>query len=198
MDDRLLVVNRVGNVAASPDPRPAILDRLLAERGAHPADEREAGALARFVTELGRLSAPFDTDADPVHVTSSAIITGPGGVVLLRHKRLGIWVQPGGHLEPGEALEDGALREAREETGLVLAHPAGGPRMVHVDVHPGGRGHTHLDLRWWLLGSGFPAPPAGESQEVEWLGWDAAIARADPGLAGGLRALRTRLGRRLR
>jgi hypothetical protein len=62
--------------------------------------------------------------------------------------------------------------------------------MVHVDVHPGGRGHTHLDLRWWLLGSGVPAPAVGESQDVEWLDWDAAITRADPGLAGGLRALR--------
>jgi 8-oxo-dGTP pyrophosphatase MutT (NUDIX family) len=127
MDDRPVVVNGVGNMAPPRDPRRALLGRLLTQRGHHPADEREAVAVGLFAAELERLSAPFDTDADPTHVTSSAIITGSRGVVLLRHKRLRIWVQPGGHLSPGEALSAGAMREAEEETGLVLAHPSGGP-----------------------------------------------------------------------
>jgi 8-oxo-dGTP pyrophosphatase MutT (NUDIX family) len=171
--------------------RLGLVTALLAERCAAPVDAREEAAVAAFSDALARLEQPFDQDADPTHVTSSAIVVGPPGVVLLRHKRLGIWLQPGGHLEPDEDLAAGAMREAVEETGLVLAHPAGGPRMVHVDVHEGGRGHTHLDLRWLLLGDGPPAPPEGESQEVAWFGWDEAIARADPGLSGALRAFRS-------
>jgi len=192
MDDRSVVVNAAGNVAAPSDPRVPQLRQLLAGRRPNPVDEREAASIVAFSAALGRLERPFDQDADPTHVTSSAIVAGPEGVLLLRHKRLGIWVQPGGHLEPGEDLAEGARREAAEETGLVVAYPAAGPELVHVDVHPGGRGHTHLDLRWWLAASGPPAPLPGESQEVAWFDWDDAIQRADPGLAGALRALRDR------
>jgi 8-oxo-dGTP pyrophosphatase MutT (NUDIX family) len=177
--------------------RLSLVRRLLAERATAPVDARERSSIALFEAALDRLPRPFDQDADPTHVTSSAIVVsaspgaeGPLRVALHRHKRLGIWLQPGGHLEPGEDLAAGAMREAVEETGLDLAHPAGGPRMVHVDVHEGGRGHTHLDLRWLLVGRGTPRPPAGESQEVAWFDWDEAIALADPGLAGALIHLR--------
>ncbi len=65
------------------------------------------------------------------------------------------------------------------------------PPLVHVDVHAGGRGHTHLDLRYLLAGGeSDPAPPPGESQEIGWFDWDEAIERADDGLRGALRALR--------
>ncbi len=69
---------------------------------------------------------------------------------------------------------------------------------MHVDVHPGGRGHTHLDLRYLFDGgpadggAADPAPPEGESQEIGWFDWDAAIDIADPGLRGALTALATR------
>ena len=72
-----------------------------------------------------------------------------------------------------------AVRECAEETGLEAVHPAGGPHMVHVDVHPAGD-HLHLDLRYLLVGpDADPAPPPGESQEVAWFTWDAAAALAD-------------------
>jgi len=174
--------------------RLAQLEAILAERAAAPVDDREAAAVATIGRVLPGLARPFDEDADPTHVTSSAIVVGRAGVLLHRHKRLGIWIQPGGHLEPGEDLAAGAVRETREETGLAPVHPPGGPRPVHVDVHDGGRGHVHLDLRWLLLADGPPRPPGGESQDVAWFGWDAALERADPGLAGALRALRLIFG----
>lgn len=155
-----------------------------------PVDERERASIVRFLAELDRLERPFDEHADAVHVTGSAIVVGPRGVVLLRHRRLGIWVQPGGHIETGETPWGAALREGMEETGLELAFAGGVARLVHVDVHSGGRGHTHLDLRYLVeAGDADPAPPLGESQEVEWFTWDEAIARADLGLSGALRAL---------
>ncbi|MHB8464938.1 MAG: NUDIX hydrolase [Acidimicrobiales bacterium] len=174
------------------DERLGALHAWLSLRAADPVDDRESASVARFDLELARLPRPFDQDADPVHVTSSAIVTGPAGVLLLRHKRLGIWVQPGGHLEPAEDLAAAALREAGEETGLSLLHPPTGPELVHVDVHPSAAGHTHLDVRWLLHGQGTPAPPPEESQDVAWFDWASAIRVADDALVGALRRLRPR------
>lgn len=156
-----------------------------------PVDAREAASVRRTLAELDRLDAPFDEHADPVHLTASAVVVGPRGTLLHRHKRLGIWLQPGGHVNPGEAPEEAAVRETVEETGIAAAHPDTGPRLVHVDVHEGGRGHTHLDLRYLLLaGASDPAPGPGESAAVRWHTWGEALAVADEGLVGILRALR--------
>jgi len=158
-----------------------------------PVDDRERDAVARILADLERLAEPFSEHADLVHVTGSAIVVGRRGTVLHRHKRLGLWLQPGGHVDAGERPDQAALREAVEETGLTVRHPAGGPLLVHVDVHPGPRGHTHLDLRYLLEAEDAdPVPAAGESPDARWFPWEQAIAVADPGLREALRALRPR------
>ncbi len=154
-------------------------------------DDREAAARARILAELDRLADPFDEGADPVHLTGSAVVVGRRGTVLHLHKRLGRWMQPGGHCDPGETPAEAALRESEEETGLALAHPGSGPRLLHVDVHEAAQGHTHLDLRYLLLGPDQdPDPPAGESPEARWYDWDEAMAMADEALLGALRVAR--------
>jgi 8-oxo-dGTP pyrophosphatase MutT (NUDIX family) len=166
-----------------------------------PVDRRERESLERFVAAFDLLGDPFSEAADPVHVTGSAVAVGPRGVLLHRHKRLGIWIQPGGHVDPGETPWAAALREAGEETGLVVRFagpittpdgmPDGMPELVHFGVHPGPRGHTHLDLRYLVDGGhADPTPPAGESQEIGWFDWPAAIEVADAGLRGALESLR--------
>jgi 8-oxo-dGTP pyrophosphatase MutT (NUDIX family) len=149
-------------------------------------------AAARLLDEQ---LARRDVD-DPVHVTGSAIVVGERGTVLLEHRRLGMWLQPGGHIDPGEDPWDAARREAAEETGLDVVFHDGRVELVHVDVHAGGRGHTHLDLRYLLDGgSADPDPPAGESQAVAWFAWPTAVERAgDPRLAGLLGVLGRRFG----
>lgn len=56
----------------------------------------------------------------PGHVTASAIVLDPSGrrTLLIHHRALDRWLQPGGHYEPPESLPASALREAAEETGL--------------------------------------------------------------------------------
>jgi 8-oxo-dGTP pyrophosphatase MutT (NUDIX family) len=160
--------------------------RALVE-GHQPASPREEAARERFLSELARLSAPCDEDAGPTHVTASGIVVGPRGTVLHRHKRLGIWMQPGGHIDAGETPEVAARREATEELGMPVEHPADGPRLVHLDVHEAAFGHVHLDLRYLLLGDDAdPAPPPGESPEARWCSWDEALTMADPALADAL------------
>lgn len=160
--------------------------RILVE-GHRPSSPREVAAQERFLIELGRLDAPCDEHAGPIHVTASGIVVGRHGTVLHRHKRLGIWMQPGGHIDAGETPEVAALREATEELGLAVAHPPAGPLLLHVDVHEAALGHTHLDLRYLLLGADAdPQPPPGESPDACWCSWDEAQQMADPALADAL------------
>ena len=162
---------------------------LCAEMEARrPCDARERESIAAFIAAVQGLESPFDEHADPTHVTASALVVGERGVVLHRHKRLELWLQPGGHIDAGEHPADAALREAREETGLPVR--LSGDQLVHVDVHPGPRGHTHLDARYLVEADPVePAPPEGEGQDVCWFSWRDAIALAEPGLEGALRAL---------
>ncbi len=156
-------------------------------------DDRARRSRSAFLAALDHLDRPFDEHADPTHVTASAIVRSDAGVLLHRHKRLGMWLQPGGHLDPGETPPQAALREVIEETGLHATHTTDPPRIVHVDVHPGGRGHTHLDVRYMLRAPPVPPrPPTDESQDVAWFTLADAIVIADPGLRGLLLSLQGR------
>jgi 8-oxo-dGTP pyrophosphatase MutT (NUDIX family) len=175
------------------DDRAARLEAVLRRHA--PADPRESLSLDIMLAELGRLEQPFDETADPTHVTASAIVVGDRGTVLHRHRRLHRWMQPGGHIEPGEPPEESVRRECVEETGLEVAHPVDGPLVVHVDVHGAARGHVHLDLRYLVWGPDEdPAPAPGESQDVAWFSWDQATDMADEALVGGLRTARRLIG----
>jgi 8-oxo-dGTP pyrophosphatase MutT (NUDIX family) len=166
--------------------------RSVADR--RPIDAVEREMIGEVLTQFDALPSPFDEQAGPTHVTGSAIVTGRRGVVLVKHKRLEIWLQPGGHIDPGESPAQAALRESEEETGLEVRFAGGRPSLAHVDVHPGGRGHVHLDLRYLVeAGDADPAPGPDESRDVAWFDWDAAIEIAgDDRLSSLLNVLRPR------
>jgi 8-oxo-dGTP pyrophosphatase MutT (NUDIX family) len=171
------------------DPRAAVL--LAALDGVEPIDPTERSDLRATAALLRGCARPFDADAQRDHVTASAFVVSPLGVVLLRHRRLGIWVQPGGHVDAGESPDQAALRELVEETGVRARHlePV---TLAHVSVHEGPMGHRHFDCRWLVAATTTAiAPQAGESGEVRWFTPDAALSRCAPDLTAGLaKALR--------
>ena len=167
----------------------ALITSMLQRRPA--VDDREAASISRFLTELDRLNDPCSESADMTHVTASSIVVSARGLILHKHKRLGIWLQPGGHIDPGETPADAALRECVEETGLLAEHFGGTPMLVHVDTHDGPRGHYHLDFRYLLAAPDEdPNPPEGESQDVRWFAWHELRDHTEPGIVGAITALK--------
>lgn len=182
---------------------PAALDALVSRLRAHLSeDEAEARDVARILDFVARHPDPFDRRIPEGHLTGSAFVVASDAsrVLLLHHRKLDRWLQPGGHADPGEdSGEAVALREAREETGLesVRLHPAA-PRPLDVDVHaiparPGEPAHAHLDLRYLVVaGQGALTRAREEAADLRWFGWDELEPlRLDPGLRRGLsKALR--------
>jgi 8-oxo-dGTP pyrophosphatase MutT (NUDIX family) len=89
----------------------------------------------------------------PGHFTGSAWVVSADGerALLLHHRKLGIWVQPGGHADGDGDLASVALREAEEETGLRGLRIEGG--IFDLDRHlipPRGNdpAHFHYDVRF--------------------------------------------------
>jgi 8-oxo-dGTP pyrophosphatase MutT (NUDIX family) len=61
------------------------------------------------------------------HFTASAYVVYGGRTLLHWHRKLRMWLPPGGHCEPNEDPAQAAVREAEEESGLAvdIIPPAG-------------------------------------------------------------------------
>lgn len=151
-----------------------------------PADDLEArhraGTLA-WLRETDDVFRRVKPATPPRHLVSYVVPIDPadGGVLLVAHRNAGLWLPPGGHVEPGEHPADTARRELAEELGVAGA--AARPSFLTVTRTVGvDSGHTDVSL-WFtaaLSRDAVLSPDAGEFAEVRW--WSrAAIAAADPG-----------------
>ncbi len=101
---------------------------------------------------------------------SIALKDGEGRVLLARHSTSGRWVLPGGAIEPGEAPADAAIREMREETGILvrLTHLVGvfgGPQFI-VQYQNGDRTSYVMAVYEAVCEAGVPQPDGLELLEV--------------------------------
>ncbi len=142
------------------------------------------------------------------HLTASAIVVDPvrERVLLTLHPGVGRWLQTGGHCEPTDTdFTAAALREAREESGILDVVISGAP--LRLDRHQvscrGGDGqHTtldHLDVQWLVLApADAVAVRSAESVDLRWWPWEdlpGGETGADRSVRDLVAAARTRLNR---
>ncbi|WP_406863027.1 NUDIX hydrolase [Streptomyces sp. HUAS MG47] len=131
------------------------------------------------------------------HLTGSALVIDPARdrVLLTLHKKLNMWLQMGGHCEPGDpTLAAAALREATEESGIAgLTLLRGGP--VRLDRHPiPAPCHWHLDVQYAALApAGAEAAISEESLDLRWFAYDEVASVADTSVVRLLEATLARL-----
>jgi 8-oxo-dGTP pyrophosphatase MutT (NUDIX family) len=186
--------------------RKPLLDLLARYRTRYPEEAKCVDRMRALVE--GRPDC-LERGCLPGHVTGSALVLSADGrrTLLVHHRKLRRWLQPGGHADGEADVARVALREAREETGLDLWFleadaEAGAPLPIDLDVHaiparPGEPAHEHHDVRFLVVALGDATPVASpESSDVRWfdldelgsLDLDASLVR----LIGKARARTTR------
>lgn len=148
-----------------------------------PADSGEASHQARML-ELA--AAPGDVCSRshfvPGHFTASAFILSPDGrdLLLVEHRQLGRWLQPGGHVDPEDGdLAAAASREVREETGVEAGpgeSPEDGLGLLDLDVHAiparadhSEPAHQHFDVRFLWRAKSRELNPGAEVRAARWV-----------------------------
>jgi len=174
-----------------------------------PAEDLEAEHLHRMHELLASADDPFSRcHFTPGHFTASAFVLDPGQEALLfiHHSKLHRWLQPGGHVDPGDPdVIAAARREVREETGVEeLKQISDG--LLDVDVHHiplraarEGRSaepaHEHFDLRFLFVAASSRLAAASDALDARWVPFAKIAALAsDESVRRAVRKLRARFG----
>lgn len=123
------------------------------------------------------------------HFTVAVFVVWEGRVLLHHHRKLDMWLPPGGHIEKDELPDDAALREVWEETGVRVAlvgerredveDPVQLHRPAGVQLEDIGPGHQHIDLIYFARPTGstdihedFSADKVGWYAREDWEGME--------------------------
>ncbi len=161
--------------AGGPGSQPGSLADAMALIGAAHVPEHREPSRRRVLEFCRRHADALHRSCMPGHLTASAFVVDPhaGKVLLIRHRKLDRWLQPGGHADGDGLLGRVAYREIVEETGLdapVVLKPA-----FDIDIHAiPARGsdpeHLHLDLRFVAVASSTAVlNPNHETTGARWL-----------------------------
>jgi 8-oxo-dGTP pyrophosphatase MutT (NUDIX family) len=134
----------------------------------------------------------------PDHVTASALVmtADTERVLLVRHRKAGLWLQTGGHCEADDpTLAAAAAREALEETGIadlqVDPVPLRLSRHAVPFCSPGGH---HLDVQLLAVAPSDASPVVAEGEDpVAWFGADDTVEPTDDDTRALIVAARSRL-----
>src|SRR6476469_3266417 len=128
--------------------------------------------------------------------TATTFVVHEDRTLLLHHRKLAMWLPPGGHIDPHELPDQAALREVREESGLEVELLAPGAMLGHVRVLPQpycvllediSPGHQHIDLIYFArVSGGVLAYAEREARAARWYSWEDL---ADPEIAEVIREL---------
>ncbi|QKW09032.1 NUDIX hydrolase [Streptomyces sp. NA04227] len=131
------------------------------------------------------------------HITASALVVDPHRerVLLTLHRKLRMWLQMGGHCEPGDtSLAEAALREAHEESGISgLTLLPDGPVLLDRHRIPAPC-QWHFDVQYAALAPADAVQAiSDESLDLRWFGYDEVAEVADDSVVRLLAATRARL-----
>jgi 8-oxo-dGTP pyrophosphatase MutT (NUDIX family) len=120
------------------------------------------------------------------HFTVAVFVVWEGKILLHFHRKLAMWLPPGGHIEENELPDEAALREVFEETGLRIElvgerredveDPVQLHRPAGVQLENIGPNHQHIDLIYFARPHGPMQISADYNEDrVGWYGredWD--------------------------
>lgn len=153
--------------------RRPLLERLHAYARRHPVESETVQRLIAFVEEYPTC---FERSLPVGHITGSAWVVNKDGTEALftHHRKLGAWLQLGGHADGDADVPRVALREAAEESGLTDLQLLS-DEIFDVDIHAiPARGHEpahfHYDVRYVVQATGSHAFRVGaESHNLAWI-----------------------------
>lgn len=151
--------------------------RTLSLLGAYRPAPVEAEAYQAMMDLLARTPTPFSRHQfEPGHFTAGGfVMDGPGeNVLMVEHRRLRRWLQPGGHIDPTDTgPEAAARREIAEETGVEDLQPLE-DGIFAIDVHAipahgAEPGHHHFDVLFAFTATRTTVDPSPEVSAVRWV-----------------------------
>ena len=141
-------------------------------RAADTREERDRDEVLRWVDSGAPLYRTRPPDEPPMHLVSYVVPVDPerGRLLLVAHRKAGLWLPPGGHVEPDEDPWHTAVREAAEELGLTVGSAIGEPAFITVTRTVGQGPHTDVSL-WYVVETAVDAVTGFDASEFDAIAW---------------------------